>query len=196
MKRLCGILAALLAANSFLCAQDFAPSEQVLSFIRAGQGDSVYARCNATMRNALTPQQLSTLWAGLERQFGTLQKAEAWEAEDAAAGYVIHMRQLQFRNQPIKAILSWNDNLLAGLYFRAVEATAPPTALQSDAEGIDFEVQTGKILLPGTLLLPKKTAEKPPCIILVHGSGPADRDETVGPTPFFRQLADSLAAAG
>ena len=133
MKRLCGILAALLAANSFLCAQDFAPSEQVLSFIRAGQGDSVYARCNATMRNALTPQQLSTLWAGLERQFGTLQKAEAWEAEDAAAGYVIHMRQLQFRNQPIKAILSWNDNLLAGLYFRAVEATAAPTALQSDA---------------------------------------------------------------
>ena len=31
---------------------------------------------------------------------------------------------------------------------------------------------------------------------MVHGSGPNDRDETVGPNKLFRDLADSLAAYG
>ena len=37
---------------------------------------------------------------------------------------------------------------------------------------------------------------KIPCVVMVHGSGPNDRDETVGPNKLFRDLADSLAAYG
>lgn len=35
-----------------------------------------------------------------------------------------------------------------------------------------------------------------PCVILVHGSGPNDRDETVGPNKPFRDLAWGLAERG
>lgn len=59
----------------------------------------------------------------------------------------------------------------------------------------DIEVGCGVKALPGTLALP---AEKgfTAGIVLVHGSGPQDRDETIGGTKPFRDLAEGLAARG
>ena len=33
-----------------------------------------------------------------------------------------------------------------------------------------------------------------PAVVLIHGSGPHDRDETIGPNKPFRDLADGLAS--
>jgi dienelactone hydrolase len=49
--------------------------------------------------------------------------------------------------------------------------------------------------LPGTLTLPSGTA-RVPAVVLVHGSGPGDRDETVGANKPFRDLAVGLSAQG
>ena len=49
--------------------------------------------------------------------------------------------------------------------------------------------------LPGTLTRPKGVASAP-LVILVHGSGPNDRDETIGPNKPFRDLAQGLATRG
>ena len=49
--------------------------------------------------------------------------------------------------------------------------------------------------LPGTLTLPARSS-RVPAVVLVHGSGPHDRDETVGPNKPFRDLAQGLAAQG
>src|SRR5690606_19565221 len=49
--------------------------------------------------------------------------------------------------------------------------------------------------LPGTLTLPR--GEGPfPGVVLVHGSGPQDRDERIGPNRPFRDLAWGLATRG
>src|SRR5690606_33004513 len=56
-------------------------------------------------------------------------------------------------------------------------------------------VGSGTWALPGTLTLPKKEG-KFPAVILVHGSGPNDRDETLGPNKPFRDLAHGLATRG
>lgn len=49
--------------------------------------------------------------------------------------------------------------------------------------------------LPGTLTLP--AGQGPfPGVVLVHGSGPHDRDETIGGSKLFRDLAWGLAAQG
>jgi uncharacterized protein len=49
--------------------------------------------------------------------------------------------------------------------------------------------------LPGTLSIPG--GEGPfPTVVLVHGSGPNDRDETLGPNKPFRDIAEGLASRG
>ncbi len=53
----------------------------------------------------------------------------------------------------------------------------------------------GEWALPGTLTLP--AGEGPfPLVIFVHGSGPADRNETMGKTTLFADLANGLAQRG
>jgi dienelactone hydrolase len=49
--------------------------------------------------------------------------------------------------------------------------------------------------LDGTLTLPDGAGPFP-AVVLVHGSGPLDRDETVGKTHLFADLAGALAAHG
>jgi pimeloyl-ACP methyl ester carboxylesterase len=59
-----------------------------------------------------------------------------------------------------------------------------------------IEVSNGTVTLPGTLCLPAHAKGKVPLVVMVHGSGPNDRDETIGPNKPFRDLAHGLAAAG
>lgn len=56
-------------------------------------------------------------------------------------------------------------------------------------------VGKGATAVPGTLTLPKGDGPFP-SVVLVHGSGPSDRDETVGGYKTFRDLAVGLAAKG
>ncbi|MEZ4414065.1 MAG: alpha/beta fold hydrolase, partial [Gemmatimonadales bacterium] len=59
----------------------------------------------------------------------------------------------------------------------------------------DTAVVTGKIRLPATITFPSG-ATHAPGVVLVHGSGPNDRDETVGANKPFRDLAHGLAERG
>jgi hypothetical protein len=49
--------------------------------------------------------------------------------------------------------------------------------------------------LPGTLALPKGDGPFP-AVVLVHGSGPNDRNETIGPNKPFKDIAQGLASQG
>ena len=88
---------------------------------------------------------------------------------------------------------------IGGIGFRPPEATvaytAPsyvtPAALREEAITVD----AGGWPLPGTLTLP--IGDGPfPGVVLVHGSGPNDRDESYGPNKPFRDLAEGLASRG
>ena len=76
------------------------------------------------------------------------------------------------------------------------EKTTPPTtSVQDKIKETDIQVCTGNFKLPGTLTLPKNGKDLP-VVILVHGSGASDRDETVGANKPFRDLAYGLAERG
>ena len=58
----------------------------------------------------------------------------------------------------------------------------------------DYTVQNGDISLPGTFLMPG--SKDVPVVVFVHGSGPNDRDETLGPNKVFKQMAEGLYEFG
>ena len=75
-------------------------------------------------------------------------------------------------------------------------ASAPRLGAQGGAfVERDTAVVTGTIRLPATLTYPAGVA-RAPGVVLVHGSGPNDRDETVGANKPFRDLAHGLAGRG
>lgn len=85
----------------------------------------------------------------------------------------------------------------APIILLAMTAVVAPT-LGAQGGGFverDTAVVTGKIRLPATLTFPSG-AGRSPGVVLVHGSGPNDRDETVGANKPFRDLAHGLAERG
>ncbi|MFN8630046.1 MAG: alpha/beta hydrolase [Chloroflexota bacterium] len=75
--------------------------------------------------------------------------------------------------------------------------TAPAELAPDPGTRRDIEVTVGEApwRLPGTLSLP--AADRPgPAAVIVHGSGPHDRDGTIGPNTPYRDLAEGLVAAG
>lgn len=57
-------------------------------------------------------------------------------------------------------------------------------------------VSSPSVRLPAVVTLPADTAKPFPVCILLGGSGPTDKDGTLGPTKFLRDLARELAARG
>jgi uncharacterized protein len=60
---------------------------------------------------------------------------------------------------------------------------------------VDVSVGSAPYPLGGTLTLPRGKGPFP-AVLLVHGSGPNDRDASVGATKIFRDLAQGLASSG
>lgn len=67
--------------------------------------------------------------------------------------------------------------------------------LQVVAPPAPVTVVTGPYQLPAQLTLPAGAGPFP-AAVLVHGSGPNDMDETIGPNKPFRDIANGLAAHG
>lgn len=185
-------------------ADPLAVAVQITEDLRAGRFQEVEARFDPSLQAALPPGQLAAVWASLEAQFGTLvEVGTPYLAEGAPA---VQVRQpATLTNGVVDLLYALDDRgRLAG--FWVVPHQAPPERSQSEtglppyadpARFTEVELTFGlpPYELPATLTLPK--GEGPfPGVVLVHGSGPNDRDERIGPNRPFRDLAWGLASQG
>ena len=77
---------------------------------------------------------------------------------------------------------------------QATASTPVPGAEAVEEKSVSFT--SDGLKMPGILALPKGRKDTVPIVVLVHGSGPHDADETIGPNKPFRDLAYGLAADG
>lgn len=75
--------------------------------------------------------------------------------------------------------------------FQLGRASGSPDCLERN-----LTFPSADFAMPGTLCVPRKVAGPFPVVVLIPGSGPHDRDETIGPNKTFRDLAWGLAAHG
>src|SRR5439155_1698817 len=87
--------------------------------------------------------------------------------------------------------------ILAGSAVGAADKPAPPALYvhPSDFRAVDVSVGTAPFVLGGTLTVPVGLGPFPG-VVLLHGSGPQDRDETIGASKVFKDLAEGLASRG
>lgn len=92
--------------------------------------------------------------------------------------------------------LVFDDNIkISGLWFNYKKIDEKMIS-ETPGDFEEMDITIGKEWpLPGILTLPKGNGPFP-VLVLVHGSGPNDRDETVGQNKPFRDLAHGLAKQG
>ena len=159
------------------------------------------ARFDATMKTALPEPKLREIWQALQAQAGPFQKQLGARATKVA-GYDVVLVTCQFERTALDTKVVFDaKGLVAGLFFvpshAAAEASGPPPYARTNAfREKGFTVGRGEWRLPGTLTLPSAGGGPWPAVVLVHGSGPNDRDETIGANKPFRDLAWGLATKG
>lgn len=72
----------------------------------------------------------------------------------------------------------------------------PKAPFPYPVEKVKFPNSLAKLSLAGTLSLPKDRVSPAPAVVLVSGSGPQDRDETIAGHKPFAVIADYLARRG
>ncbi|MGN6150490.1 MAG: alpha/beta hydrolase [Lysobacteraceae bacterium] len=170
----------------------------VLDAMDAGDFAGVHARFDATMAAAVSADQLKQLWTALPSQLGAAKgRGEPRSAERNGTRIVVV--PLLFERATLNASLAFEaDGRISGFLLRPAEerpAPAPPPPADAKYREIDATVGEGADALPATLALPLEKGRLP-AVVLVHGSGPQDRDETIGPNRPFLDLARGLAERG
>lgn len=186
-------------SGSTFAAEPSALATRLLDQLDAGQYSAAEAMFSPQMKAAVPAEKLKAVWESLPAQMGAAGKrgdAQTSEAE----GFRIVVIPLDYANGKLQARVALDkDDQIAGFLVQPA-AAAPAAAPAADANFIeqDFSVPASgnaKGVLPGTLALPKGNGPFP-VVVLVHGSGPQDRDETIGPNRPFLDIARGLAAQG
>ena len=193
------VLAALLFVTN---PQDVeAHAQAVIASMAAKDFPAIEAQFDDKMNAALPPGRLATLWAGILTQFGALKTCRSAEARvRAISGKQMVITPCEFDRATIDLQLAFDGNgRISGFTLRPSAPSAPYTppsyASPSSYGSTDVTVGSGEWALPGTLTVPNGPGPFP-AVVLVHGSGANDRDETLGPNKPFADLAAGLSSRG
>lgn len=200
MKRPILLLAMCLFAVANVAAQarfmdilnkGYAKPERVYQYYVNHQSDSIYALGEHLFSQHFTSAQFADMLRELDARLGQPTEAAMWELQ-RQQGYEIYARQITYpKHTATLSVVYDNAGSLVG--FSITNELARPEGNEHD-----FQLLTAGVELPARLTLPAASAQESqvPVAILVHGSGPNNMDETLGPNAPFRDLAEGLARRG
>jgi dienelactone hydrolase len=167
-----------------------------------GKYDEFLAASTQTVKDGLPGDTLKQVWVGVQQQYGAYQsEIEAKTVEQGGMTTVILTSSFEKGALDLKITFDAAGKV-AGFFITPdtsrVKYTAPDYVDESAFDEEPVTVSAGSYPLPGTITIPKKG--KPaggfPGVVLVHGSGSHDQDETVMVNKPFRDLAWGLASKG
>jgi dipeptidyl aminopeptidase/acylaminoacyl peptidase len=166
--------------------------------IQQGNLNTAYDYFSPTMKSQFTIDQFQSTWDIITSSYGDLESLGD-TAESEEDGFEIVFVNSTFSNDYyiIFKVVFDESQEITGFWTEKIEPISTYTAPSyADTESFtEAEVIVGEEpwTLSGTISIPNKDG-KFPCVILVHGSGPSDRDETVGANKPFKDIAWGLAS--
>ncbi len=149
-----------------------------------------------TMKSAFPQAKQKEVWQSLVAQSGPFQRLGETRSERQDPYDIVYVTCV-FENAALDAkVVFDSQKRVTGLWFSPHQSASstPAAYVQRDLfHEQEVQVGSGDTTLPGTLSIPNGKGPFPG-IVLVHGSGPNDRDETVGANKPFLDLAWGLAS--
>jgi uncharacterized protein len=193
-RRIAAFLPLLL---SFAHRAEAGPAQTLWAELKAERFDAAVKMFDGTMRGALPAAKLEKVWRDLVETNGAPRECEAPRSSKVATFEVVVMTCRFDRAALDMKVTLDAEGRIAGLFFlpASIPWRAPSYADVNKVRESELQVVTGRWKLPATLSLPAGGGPFP-AVVLVHGSGPNDRDETVGEVKPFKDLALGLASKG
>jgi dienelactone hydrolase len=177
-----------------------AAATNYLDLVSKGEFAEASKNYDETMSKVFPPDKLEATWKSLTTQFGPLRSRGQMKLEKRGA-FEIVIVPCTFEKFELNARVVFDaKGKITGLQFvpakdPAADWKAPDYSKAELYVEKAVKVGSGEWELPATLTLPKGAGPFP-ALVLVHGSGSHDRDETIGPNKPFKDLALGLASHG
>ncbi|WP_415329303.1 DUF3887 domain-containing protein [Chryseobacterium sp. MMS23-Vi53] len=147
--------------------------------------EKAYTFFDPEMAKHVTPEVFKTLPEQLEGQFGNFKNVIEVNNESDAYYYYS-----EFEKEKLDILINFTDsNKIIGFFL------VPHKNFDKPDDKTALRIKSDSIELKGTLLEPEENNQKK-LVILVHGSGASDRDETIGENKPFRDIAEYLLKNG
>jgi len=173
-----------------------------MNLILAGRYSDLQEMFTPELRSQLNEETLRTQIGPQLHALGAAEKPGE-PALETAGPMTIAVIPVKFASSTIDWRFTVNaEGKIAGLFFQPREQTGgdewqrPAYSRPSAFREREVTIGDGQWRLPGTLTVPSSSGGAVAGVVLVHGSGPLDRDETVGASKPFRDLAEGLASRG
>jgi uncharacterized protein len=174
-------------------------SEQFIHYLAKKDFIKASSMFDARVGAKLDTAMLAKTWIMITSQAGDFESIKGFSSRKTGSMYVV-VTHGKFKNAAIDIQTSFDSlNKINGIYFLPGKSDSEhQTASYVRSRKIkekDIYIKTGDFLLPGTFTF-HKCRRKMPLVILVHGSGPLDRDATIGPNKIFKDISHGLASNG
>jgi uncharacterized protein len=155
------------------------------------------------LRAMVPPEALQAAWTAEISQRGPVQQVGIPDSQPVPGGAVVTIPVTFAHGERTVVVTVTDDGWLGGIQLvpadQQQDAPAawqpPPYADPASFSEQEVTVGTGPLALPGMLSLPRQGGPLPG-VVLLGGSGPVDRDETIGRNKPFKDLAWGLASRG
>ncbi|HOJ04497.1 MAG TPA: alpha/beta fold hydrolase [Bacteroidota bacterium] len=158
----------------------------------------LHALSHSTLQAQISDEKWKELMDQLETKGGTILRHELYSVE-MNRGYANIVHHVHFAKDSLgMRVVVDSLNFVGGFWLEPVKRAylflpasyVDTLAFREEAVSIGSEYA-----LPATLSIPNGDGPFP-AVLLVHGSGPQDRDQTVGGNKMFRDIAWGLASKG
>lgn len=159
--------------------------------------DTLYASLDANMQSALSREDFASLWGQLAAVSGEFLGFDGNTESTNMGEYLVLTQRLDMSGMDLLCTMSLDaSGKVAGLQFTPAPATADETVPLAGVTEEAIQVGEAPWELSGLLTLPENVEGPLPAVVLVQGSGPSDRNESVGAVKPFYDLAQALAVQG
>ncbi|HUF27637.1 MAG TPA: alpha/beta fold hydrolase [Gemmatimonadaceae bacterium] len=174
-----------------------------LASLERGEADSAAAML-APSSQGISAEQLRTVWVQVRTQFGRLALLTPGAVTAADSLRLVEVSARFERARLGIRVTLTAARQVAGFHIMTVApvgvdadtpAASPPYVDTTAFREVTVAIGEGRWRLPATLSIPA-TATPVPAVVLVYGSGPNDRDGTIGPNKPLRDIAWGLASLG
>ncbi|ALL04731.1 dienelactone hydrolase [Pedobacter sp. PACM 27299] len=177
----------------------FARSEEFMKTMEQEKFQDAQGFFDVSVQSKISAENLQTIWSTLTSNYGKYVSMDAVQSKTEGEYFTVSV-DAEFEKDTQGFLLVFNKNeKLVGLFPRQVQRASSyvrPAYVDTAAyKEKEINVTTPGHSLVGLLTTPAKGANFP-LVVFLHGSGPADMDETVGPNKPFKDLAGGLASQG
>lgn len=200
------VIVAPVGAQAAFSGQDaLAAAEAAYLLMTDGEFDAVLELFDDSLRALVSVEALAAAYDAEIAPSGAFEAVEDSGAALVNNAYTVQLIARHADGQILATCVFSMEGTLTGMAFEhmsnavdKIESADPlPYDLPAGAQEIEVVLHEGTDKeLSGALVLPADAGADTPVVIMAHGSGVSDRDETIGPNKLFRDIAYGLAERG